>query len=201
MCEVRHHSKRLPIGHALAARPLIAVSGTGACRKLPLTSARCAAADAFFWTPCGENDQQWDTSMRQAAHTLAIGTSGKGLYECTPEICDWVRQTGIRFGVLTLFVQHTSASVLIQENADPDVQADLRDFFEKLAPESHSGYRHQSEGLDDMPAHIRSALTQTHLSIPVIDGRPALGTWQGIFLFEHRRAANRRHVLLHLLGE
>jgi len=139
--------------------------------------------------------------MRQAMHTLTVRTSGKGLYECTREISEWVRQTGILLGVMTLFVQHTSASLIIQENADPDVQADLEDFFEKLAPESHTGYRHQSEGLDDMPAHIRSALTQTQLSIPVIDGLPALGTWQGIFLFEHRRAANQRRILLHLSGE
>ena len=139
--------------------------------------------------------------MRQATHTLTVRSSGKGLYECTREVCDWVRQTGIRLGVMTLFIQHTSASLMIQENADPDVQADLEDFFEKLAPESHTGYRHQSEGLDDMPAHIRSALTQTQLTIPVTDGRPALGTWQGIFLFEHRRAANQRRIIIHLLGE
>ena len=139
--------------------------------------------------------------MRQAGHTLTIGTSGKGLYECTQEIRNWVRESGIRFGLLTLFVQHTSASLLIQENADPDVRADLEDFFERLSPESDQGFRHQSEGPDDMPAHIRSALTVTQLSIPVTDGAPALGTWQGIFLFEHRRAANRRRILLHLSGE
>jgi secondary thiamine-phosphate synthase enzyme len=139
--------------------------------------------------------------MRQAGHTLTVRTSGKGLYECTRDICDWVRQTGIRVGVLTVFVQHTSASLLIQENADPDVRADLEDFFEKLVPETHAGFRHQSEGPDDMPAHIRSALTQTQLSIPVIDGLPALGTWQGLFLFEHRRAANQRRIVLHLCGE
>ncbi len=139
--------------------------------------------------------------MRQATHTLTLSTNGKGLYECTREVSEWVRETGIRRGLLTLFVQHTSASLLIQENADPDVQADLGDFFEKLAPESHTAYRHQSEGLDDMPAHLRSALTQTHLSIPVVDALPALGTWQGIFLFEHRRAPNRRRILLHHCGE
>jgi len=139
--------------------------------------------------------------MRQATHTLTFSTGGKGLYECTREVSGWVSETGIRRGLLTLFVQHTSASLLIQENADPDVQADLGDFFEKLAPESHTAYRHQSEGLDDMPAHLRSALTQTHLSIPVVDALPALGTWQGIFLFEHRRAPNRRRILLHLWGE
>lgn len=139
--------------------------------------------------------------MRQATHTLTFSTNGKGLYECTREVSEWVRETGIRRGLLTLFVQHSSASLLIQENADPDVRADLEDFFEKLAPESQTAYRHQSEGLDDMPAHLRSALTQTHLSIPVVDALPALGTWQGIFLFEHRRAPNRRRILLHLWGE
>lgn len=138
--------------------------------------------------------------MRQDTHTLTVQTSGKGLYECTREVANWVQGTGIEVGLLTLFVQHTSASLLIQENADPDVQADLEDFFEQIAPESETGYRHQSEGRDDMPAHLRSALTQTHLAIPVIGGRPGLGTWQGIFLFEHRRAANRRKILLHLSG-
>ena len=139
--------------------------------------------------------------MRQATHTLTVRASGKGLYECTREVSEWVRQTGIGLGLVTLFVQHTSASLLIQENADPDVSADLEDFFERLAPESPTTYRHQSEGLDDMPAHLRSALTQTHLCIPVIDGRPALGTWQGIFLFEHRRMPARRQIILHLSGE
>jgi secondary thiamine-phosphate synthase enzyme len=138
--------------------------------------------------------------MRQVMHTLTLRTAGKGLYECTPSVSDWVRQSGIATGLLTLFVQHTSASLLIQENADPDVQADLEDFFSRLAPEQATGYRHQSEGPDDMPAHLRSALTQTHLSVPVAGGAPALGTWQGIFLFEHRRAPNHRRILLHLIG-
>lgn len=138
--------------------------------------------------------------MRQASQTLTVRTSGKGLYECTREVARWVAESGIDSGLLTLFVQHTSASLLIQENADPDVQADLQDYFERLAPESARGYRHQSEGLDDMPAHLRSALTQTHLSIPVLSGQPVLGTWQGIFLFEHRRAANPRRVVMHLFG-
>ena len=138
--------------------------------------------------------------MRQDTHTLTVQTSGKGLYACTRDVANWVQGTSIEVGLLTLFVQHTSASLLIQENADPDVQADLEDFFEQIAPESETGYRHQSEGRDDMPAHLRSALTQTHLAIPVIGGRPGLGTWQGIFLFEHRRAANRRKILLHLSG-
>ena len=139
--------------------------------------------------------------MRQATHMLTLRTSGKGLYECTPEVAAWVRSSGIQTGLLTLFVQHTSASLLIQENADPDVRADLEDFFARLVPEESTSYRHRSEGPDDMPAHVRSALTQTQLSIPVNAGGPALGTWQGVFLFEHRRAPNQRRIMLHLSGE
>jgi secondary thiamine-phosphate synthase enzyme len=139
--------------------------------------------------------------MRQATHTLTLPTTGKGLYECTPVVAAWVRDSGIETGLLTLFVQHTSASLLIQENADPDVRADLEDFFARLVPEETSVYRHRSEGPDDMPAHVRSALTQTQLSLPVHEARPALGTWQGIFLFEHRNAPNRRRIILHLIGE
>ncbi len=108
--------------------------------------------------------------------------------------------TGVETGLLTLFVQHTSASLLIQENADPDVVLDLADFFERLAPENDPRYRHTLEGPDDMPSHIRSALTQTHLSSPVIGRRMALGIWQGIYLFEHRSGAQRRSVVLHLAG-
>lgn len=139
--------------------------------------------------------------MRQANHTLTLQTAGKGLYECTPAVAAWVRDSGIETGLLTLFVQHTSASLLIQENADPDVRDDLADFFTRLVPEETTVYRHRSEGPDDMPAHVRSALTQTQLSLPVKDARPGLGTWQGIFLFEHRSAPNRRRILLHLIGE
>ena len=139
--------------------------------------------------------------MRQASHSLTVATRGRGLYEFSGDVARWVRQTGIGTGLLTVFVQHTSASLLIQENADPDVRADLEDFFTRVAPESAGAYRHRSEGPDDMPAHIRSALTQTQISIPVVGGAPGLGTWQGVFLFEHRRAANARRVLLHLIGE
>ena len=117
----------------------------------------------------------------------------------------WLATTGVATGLITLFVQHTSASLLIQENADPDVTLDLADFFERLAPESapssEHGYRHSTEGPDDMPAHIRAALTATHLSIPVVTARMALGTWQGIYLFEHRADPQRRSVMAHLLGE
>ena len=130
-------------------------------------------------------------------HTLEIRTRGKGLYPVTREVAQWVASTKAETGLLTLFIRHTSASLVIQENADPDVVLDLADFFERLAPEKY-GYRHDTEGPDDMPAHIRSALTQTSLSIPVTGGRMALGTWQGIYLFEHRSAPQQRSVVLYL---
>lgn len=139
--------------------------------------------------------------MRQAAGTLSVSTSGKGLYEITAKVTAWVRQQGMRTGLLTVFVQHTSASLTIQENADPDVREDLETFFERLVPEDPRLYRHTIEGRDDMPAHIRSALTQVQLSIPVVNGELALGTWQGIYLFEHRSIPHRRTVVLHLAGE
>ena len=129
-----------------------------------------------------------------------MATRGKGLYPFTREVAKWVAGTGARDGLLTLFVQHTSASLVIQENADRDVVLDLADFFERLAPEDDARYRHNTEGSDDMPAHIRAALTQTHLSIPVAGGRMMLGVWQGIYLFEHRSAAQRRSVVLQLMG-
>lgn len=129
-----------------------------------------------------------------------MATRGKGLYPFTREVAKWVSSTGVQNGLLTVFVQHTSASLVIQENADPDVVLDLADFFARLAPEDNPRYRHTTEGSDDMPAHIRAALTQTSLSIPVIDGRMTLGTWQGIYLFEHRSAPFRRSVILQLMG-
>jgi len=115
-------------------------------------------------------------------------------------VAAWLASTGVQSGLLTLFLQHTSASLTIQENADPDVTLDLADFFERLVPEHDPRYRHTLEGPDDMPSHIRAALTQTHLSIPVIGGSMALGTWQGIYLFEHRSAPQRRSVVLHLMA-
>jgi len=133
-------------------------------------------------------------------HQLEVKTRGKGLYPFTREVAQWVASKKIATGLLTIFIQHTSASLVIQENADPDVTLDLADFFERLAPEDDPHYRHTTEGPDDMPAHIRSALTQTSLSIPVMDGRMALGTWQGIYVFEHRSGPQRRNVVLHLLG-
>jgi len=130
-----------------------------------------------------------------------VATRGKGLYAIDAQVTPWVEECGVRTGLLTVFVQHTSASLVIQENADPDVVRDLNDFFARLAPEDQRLYRHTVEGPDDMPAHIRAALTQTHLAIPIHEGRLALGTWQGIYLFEHRAANHRRNVVLHLLGE
>jgi secondary thiamine-phosphate synthase enzyme len=138
--------------------------------------------------------------MRQAHHTLQVATSGAGLFEITREVADWVRGQGIGSGLLTVFCRHTSASLIVQENADPDVQADLKAFFARIAPEDPTLYIHDAEGPDDMPAHIRAALTQTQLSIPLRDGALALGTWQGIYLFEHRRRPHRREVALHLIG-
>jgi secondary thiamine-phosphate synthase enzyme len=138
--------------------------------------------------------------MQQFLHTVQVTTGGKGLVEITPQIEGWVEAQGIDIGLLTVFCRHTSASLLIQENADPDVRADLEAFFERIAPEG-DGYIHDAEGPDDMPAHIRTALTQVQLSIPVSSGRLALGTWQGIYLFEHRRRPHRREIVLHLLGE
>ncbi|MEO8100458.1 MAG: secondary thiamine-phosphate synthase enzyme YjbQ [Acidobacteriota bacterium] len=138
--------------------------------------------------------------MAHHTHTLEIGTRGKGLYPFTREVAQWVSSTGVSSGLLTVFIQHTSASLVIQENADPDVVLDLAEFFQRLVPEGESWYRHTAEGPDDMTSHIRSALTQTHLSIPVIGGRMALGTWQGLYVFEHRDARHRRSVVLQLLS-
>jgi len=139
--------------------------------------------------------------MQMSSHRLQVSTRGKGLYEITAHMASWLENAGIRSGLLTVFVQHTSASLTIQENADPDVVDDLNTFFNRLVPEDNRLYRHTCEGPDDMPAHIRAALTLTQLSIPVERGRMALGTWQGVYLFEHRIAPHRRSVLLHLIGE
>ena len=139
--------------------------------------------------------------MRQENHQLSISSRGRGLYEITHEVRDWVRSTGIQSGLLTLFVQHTSASLLIQENADPAVQADLERFFARMVPDGDPIFQHRQEGKDDMAAHARTALTQVHLAVPVIGGTPALGAWQGIFLYEHRYDPQRRRVIIHLIGE
>lgn len=139
--------------------------------------------------------------MRQSSNQFNVASRGKGLHDFTRQVEAWVRDTGIREGLLTLFVRHTSASLIIQENADPDVQRDLEAFLARLVPEDDPLYVHTLEGPDDMPAHVRAALTQTHLGIPVRDGRMVLGTWQGIYLFEHRRVGQGRQVSAHLIGE
>lgn len=139
--------------------------------------------------------------MRQAQTRLEIDTPGRRLIDITRRIAAWVGESAIRNGLLTVFVRHTSASLLIQENADPDVQCDLERFFARLVPDGDRLFVHDTEGPDDMPAHVRSALTQTQLSVPLLDGALALGTWQGIYLYEHRTHGHRREVVLHLLGE
>jgi len=142
-----------------------------------------------------------ENGLRQSTHRIRIATRGKGLYEITGQVAEWLEGAGVREGLLTLFIQHTSASLTIQENADPDVIHDLNVFFNRLVAEDNRLYRHTVEGVDDMPAHIRSALTLTQISIPVSSGGMALGTWQGVYVFEHRAAPHQRSVLLHLLGE
>lgn len=138
--------------------------------------------------------------MRHQQGTVTIETSGPGLTEFTGKAARWLEEIGAGDGVLTLFVAHTSASLLVQENADPDVQKDLADFFAKLVKKDPSLYRHTTEGPDDMPAHIRSALTQVSLSLPVRGGRMALGTWQGLYLFEHRDRGFSRKIELAFTG-
>ncbi len=139
--------------------------------------------------------------MKQAQGSLSFETAGQGLSEVTQEIAGWVGEQGIGTGILNVYIRHTSASLTIQENADPDVMRDLENFFKQLVPENPDLYRHRTEGPDDMPAHIKGALTQTSLSIPVSNSRLGLGTWQGIYLFEHRLAPHKRELVLHLIGE
>ena len=139
--------------------------------------------------------------MKQAIKHISVATRGKGLYNCTNAIASWLRSTEITTGLLTVFIQHTSASLAIQENADPDVVLDLNEFFERLVREDEGWYRHTLEGLDDMTSHIRSALTQTQLTIPVEGRHMALGTWLGIYVFEHRRIPHNRTLVLHVIGE
>lgn len=138
--------------------------------------------------------------LRQTATTLAIDTPARGLHEITRDVTAWTARSGITEGLLTLFVRHTSASLLIQENADADVRGDLDRFFARLVPDGDALFRHRDEGPDDMAAHVRSALTAVQLSIPLSQGRLVLGTWQGIYLWEHRLRSQRREVALHLLG-
>jgi secondary thiamine-phosphate synthase enzyme len=139
--------------------------------------------------------------VRQAATILSFETRGQGFYPITPALARFVAEQKIATGLLTIFCRHTSASLLVQENADPSVLRDLQRFLERLAPQDAALYEHDSEGADDMPAHLRAALTQTHLALPVIGGALALGTWQGVFLIEHRRRPHRREAALHLIGQ
>jgi secondary thiamine-phosphate synthase enzyme len=139
--------------------------------------------------------------VKQATHQIHIPTRGKGLYDFTARIETWLREHPTQTGLLTVFCPHTSASLVIQENADPDVVSDLSDFFARLVPEDTHLYRHTAEGPDDMTSHIRSALTQTQLTIPIHKGALALGTWQDIYLFEHRERPHNRSVIVHLLSE
>ncbi len=139
--------------------------------------------------------------MQQVNDCLTLHPLRRGLTEVTGEIGAWLAVQPLREGLLTLFLRHTSASLVVQENADADVQRDLEAFLDKLVPEDPALYRHRAEGPDDMPAHIKGALTQSHLSVPVADGRLQLGTWQGIYLWEHRRKPRPRELVLHLVGE
>ena len=139
--------------------------------------------------------------MQQAVQNISISTRGQGLYEFTAALDRFVAESGVETGLVTVFVRHTSCSLLIQENADPDVQTDLLGFFKRLVPEGMDWLVHTVEGPDDMPAHIKSALTQTSISIPVDDGQTVFGTWQGIYLFEHRRHPHQRSVVLHIIGD
>jgi secondary thiamine-phosphate synthase enzyme len=132
---------------------------------------------------------------------LEVRTNGKGLYEITDEVQSKIDECGVRNGTATVFVQHTSCSVIIMENADPTARRDLEEFFDRLVPEDADYFAHNSEGSDDMPSHIRMVLTRTSETVPIVDGKMQLGTWQGIFLFEHRRAPHRRKVLVTLIGE
>ncbi len=139
--------------------------------------------------------------MQQITHQISVSTKGRKLYDITPEITTWAMHSGFRTGIITLYIQHTSASLLINENYDHDVLVDMEAFFKRLVPDGDPLFIHTVEGPDDMPAHVRAALTQTSLSIPLVDGKATLGQWQGIFLYEHRHVASARKVILHLIGE
>ncbi len=138
--------------------------------------------------------------MKQSVHALRIMTRGQGLYEFTSDINDWLASQKVQTGLLTVFCRHTSASLLVQENADPTVQHDIKAYFSRIAPED-GPYIHNYEGSDDMPAHLKTALTQVQLSIPIVTGSLVLGTWQGVYLFEHRVRPHRREIVLHVIGE
>lgn len=140
-------------------------------------------------------------AVQQFSHQIIISTRGRGFYEFTREVVKLLRPAGWQTGLATLFLQHTSASLLIQENADPEVRRDFERFFARLVPDGDPIWRHTSEGPDDMPAHVRTALTSVHLSVPIINGDLALGTWQGIYLWEHRTVPHERRVVAHFIGE
>jgi secondary thiamine-phosphate synthase enzyme len=146
-------------------------------------------------------NSHWELLVKQASGFLEIRSGGRGLIEITREVRSWLEDQSVSAGLLTVYCTHTSASLLIQENAAPEVRLDLQAFFERIAPEDPGRYDHDDEGPDDMPAHLRAALTQVHLTIPVIKGKLALGTWQGIYLFEHRLRSHERRLALHVLGE
>jgi secondary thiamine-phosphate synthase enzyme len=139
--------------------------------------------------------------MQQLTHKITLRTNGRRLYDITPQVIAWAKESTLKTGLLTLYVQHTSASILINENYDSDVLVDMESFFARLVPDGDKLFIHTSEGPDDMPAHVRTALTQTSISIPFVDGKVGLGMWQGIFLYEHRLAPHTRNVLLHLIAE
>lgn len=139
--------------------------------------------------------------MQQLTETIQVKAQGRKLYDITPQVIKWVNQQALSTGLLTLYIQHTSASLLINENYDSDVLVDMEAFFNRLVPDGDSLFVHTVEGPDDMPAHVRTALTQTSLSIPVVDGKLALGQWQGLFLFEHRHMPATRRILMHIMGE
>lgn len=139
--------------------------------------------------------------MQQFTETIQVKAQGRKLYDITPQVLKWINLQGLTTGLLTLYIQHTSASLLINENYDSDVLVDMEAFFNRLVPDGDSLFIHTIEGPDDMPAHVRTALTQTNLSIPVVDGKLALGQWQGLFLFEHRHMPATRRILMHLIGD
>jgi secondary thiamine-phosphate synthase enzyme len=139
--------------------------------------------------------------MKQAIHDIDVATRGRGFYDITDQVSTPLAKSGLRTGVVTLHLQHTSASLLIQENADPEVRRDFERFFSRLVPDGDAVFRHTAEGEDDMPAHVRTALTAVNLSIPFRNGEMALGTWQGIYLWEHRQHPHRRRIVVHILGE
>ena len=139
--------------------------------------------------------------MKQEFFDLKINTNGQKLYEFTDQVIDWIKKNNFKNGILNLNIQHTSASLIVQENADPDVQSDLINYFNKLVPMDNSLYIHTTEGKDDMPAHIKSSLTNNQITLSIKNGDPILGTWQGLYLFEHRLAPQSRNITFHYLGD